>query len=153
MSYTGAEGRQELLDATAEAAEAVGVGLAAVGAAYELVDDETAERIERELFAPVQAAYGRAKRGHAAFAARHGMTGHAFPAAPAPGAPSAGVRGFLEQAVEAAEHADDILSELQDSLLPVTVGDPELRADLAAVRQRLAEVAPHARELLRTLGR
>jgi hypothetical protein len=152
MSYSDAEGHRELLDATAEAADAIGVALAALSAAYELVDDETAERLETGLFAPAQAAYGRAKRGHAAFAARHGLTARAFATAD-PGAPSAGADGYVEQAVEAAQHADDILSELQDSLLPVTVGDEELRADLAAVRQRLAEVPLHARELMRTLGR
>jgi hypothetical protein len=152
MSYSAAEGRQELLDATAEAGEAIGVALAALTAAYELVDEDTADRLEAELFGPVQAAYGRMKRGHAAFAARYGLTAQAFGAA-TPGAPSAGAHGYVEQAVEAAEHADDILSELQDSLLPVEVGDAELRADIAEVRQRLAEVPAHARDFMRTLGR
>ena len=63
MTYSSDEGRRELLGATAEAADTIGVALAALGAAYELVDDDTADRLESELFAPVQAAYGRAKRG------------------------------------------------------------------------------------------
>lgn len=152
MSYSAAEGRRELLEATAEAAEAIGVALAALAAAYELVDEDTAERLEAELFGPVQAAYGRMKRGHAAFAARHGLEAQALGAAE-PGTPSAGAPGYVEQAVEEAERADDILSELQDSLLPVEVGDAELRADIADVRRRLADVPPHARDFLRTLGR
>jgi len=152
MSYTSDEGRRELLDATAEAAESIGVALAALGEAYELVDDDTAERLEHELFGPVQAAYGRAKRGHAEFAARCGLAASSFGVAE-PGAPSAGAAGYVEQAIEAAQHADDILSELQDSLLPVEVGDPELRAALADVRTRLGEVPGRAHELLRTLGR
>lgn len=152
MSYTSEEGHRELLEATAEAADAIGTALAALGEAYELVDDDTAERLERELFAPVQAAYGRMKRGHAEFAARCGLDAQAFASAE-PGAVSPVASSYLEQAIESAEHADDILSELQDSLLPVEVGDPELRAALADVRTRLAEVPPRAHELLRTLGR
>jgi hypothetical protein len=152
MSYSAAEGRQELLEATAEAADAIGVALAALSAAYELVDEDTADRLEARLFGPAQAAYGRIKRGHAAFAARYGLAAQAFGAA-APGAPSAGASGYVEQAVEAAERADDILAELQDSLLPVEVGDAELRADIAEVRQRLAEVPAHAYDFMRTLGR
>ena len=38
-------------------------------------------------------------------------------------------------------------------MLPVEVGDPELRAAIADVRTRLAELPPRAHELLRTLGR
>jgi hypothetical protein len=152
MSYSNDEGHRELLEATAEAADAIGVALAALGEAYELVDDDTADRLEAELFAPVQAAYGRMKRGHAEFAARCGLPPAAFATAE-PGAPSAGAHGYVEQALAAAQHADDILSELQDSLLPVEVGDPELRAALADVRTRLGEVPGRAHELLRTLGR
>jgi hypothetical protein len=153
MTYTNDEGRRELLAATAEAAEAIGVALAALGAAYELVDDRMADRLEEELFGPVQAAFGRAKRSHAEFAARHGLAAHAFGSGASPGAESLGASGFVERAVDEAQHADDILSELQDSLLPVEVGDPELRAALADVRSRLAELPPRAAALLRTLGR
>lgn len=153
MSYTSEEGHRELLEATAEAAESIGVALAALGEAYELVDDDTAERLEHELFGPVQAAYGRAKRSHAEFAARCGLPAASFGVAEPPGAPSGGAHGYVEAAIESAEHADDILSELQDSLLPVEVGDPELRAAIADVRTRLGEIPPRAHELLRTLGR
>jgi hypothetical protein len=152
MTYTTDQGRQELLEATVEAADSIGVALAALGAAYELVDEDAAGRLEAELFAPAQAAYGRAKRSHAEFAARHGLAPQPFASA-TPGAPSAGAAGYLEQAVEAAERADDILSELQDSLLPVEVGDPELRAALADVRTRLGEMTGHADAWMRTLGR
>lgn len=154
MTYTSDEGRRELLGATAEAAETIGVALAGLGAAYELVDDDTADRLESELFGPVQAAYGRAKRSHAEFAARVGLDAHAFGVAElAPGALPLDASGHVEQALEAIEHADDILSELQDSMLPVEVGDPELRAAIADVRTRLGGVPGRAHELLRTLGR
>ncbi|MFL5817110.1 MAG: hypothetical protein ACJ76L_05860 [Conexibacter sp.] len=153
MTYSSDEGRRELLGATAEAADTIGVALAALGAAYELVDEDTADRLESELFAPVQAAYGRAKRANGEFAARHGLAASGFATTPDAGAPSAGASGYVEQALEAVEHADDILSELQDSMLPVEVGDPELRAALAEVRTRLGEVPARTAELLRTLGR
>jgi hypothetical protein len=153
MTYTSDEGRRELLEATMEAAEAVGVALASLGAAYELVDERTADRLEEDLFGPMQAAYGRAKRGHASFAARHGLPAHAFPPTPAPSATAGGASGLLQHAIDEAQRADDILSELQDSLLPVEVGDQELRAALADVRSRLAELPPRAAALLRTLGR
>jgi hypothetical protein len=152
MTYSTDEGRRELLEATAEAAEVIGGALAALGTAYELLDDDTADRLEEQLFGPVQAAYGRAQRSHAEFAARHGLAAHAFTSSE-PEAPVGGAQAYVEQAVEAAERADDILSELQDSMLPVEVGDPELRAALADVRTRLSELAPRAHELLRTLGR
>ena len=74
-------------------------------------------------------------------------------AALAAGALPLDAAGYVEQAIEATEHADDILSELQDSMLPVEVGDPELRAAIADVRTRLGEVPGRAADLLRTLGR
>jgi hypothetical protein len=154
MTYTSDEGRRELLGATAEAADTIGVALAALGAAYELLDDDTADRLESALFVPVQAAYGRAKRSHAEFAGRHGLAANPFGVAElAAGALATDASGYVEQALEALEHADDILSELQDSMLPVEVGDPELRAAIADVRTRLGQVPGRAHELLRTLGR
>jgi len=154
MTYTSDEGRRELLGATAEAADTIGVALAALGAAYELVDDDTAERLESQLFGPVQATYGRAKRSHAEFAARHGLAANVFGVAElASGALPLDAGGYVEQAIDATEHADDILSELQDSMLPVEVGDPELRAAIADVRTRLGEVPVRGHELLRMLGR
>jgi hypothetical protein len=153
MTYTSDEGRRELLGATAEAADTISVALAALGEAYELVDDDTADRLESELFGPAQAAYGRAKRAHVEFAARWGLTAASFAVAEAGGLPSGGASGYVERAMEAVEHADDILSELQDSMLPVEVGDPELRAAIADVRTRLGEVPGRGHELLRMLGR
>jgi len=46
-----------------------------------------------------------------------------------------------------------VLADLQDSMMPVEVGDPELRAGLAEVRELLGEVGARAREFTRTLGR
>jgi hypothetical protein len=152
MAYTSAEARQDLLDAFAEAIEHIGVSLADLGAAYELLDERNADRLEEELFGPVQRAYGRAKSTYAQFANRHGVTARSFET-PAPGRPSIGAKGLIDSAVDAAARADGALSELQDSSLPTEVGDAELRAALTNVRELLTGVRQRARELERTLGR
>lgn len=152
MTYTTAEGRQQLLDALARATEELGAALANLGEAYEQLDERNAERLEQDLFRPVQMAYGRAQRTHAEFAARHDLEAQTF--APAvPGAPSHGVKGFLEEAATAVGAADAELAELQDSMLPIEVGDPEVREGLAEVRRLIADVGSRTRELVRRFGR
>lgn len=152
MAYSDAEARQELLDAVAATADRIGAALAALGAAYEQLDEQSADRLEEHLFRPVQAAYGRAKRTHAAFAGRHGLPARSFQPAGVPAA-SRGVRGLLEDAVDAVAGADDALAGLQDSMRPVEVGDPELRAGLAEVRDMVGGLRTGAREFVRVLGR
>jgi hypothetical protein len=152
MSYSSGQARQDVLDILAEATDEIAVALAALGAAYEQLGTAPADRLEEELFRPVQAAYGRAKRTHSGFAQRQGLPERSFAPAEA-GLPSTGIRGFIDNAVEATAQADGILSELQDSMLPVEVGDAELRAGLAEVRELLDAVSSRAREFVRTLGR
>jgi len=152
MAYTSAEARQELLDGLAAAIDRIGFALAALGAAYEQLDEHNADRLEAELFGPVQLAYGRAKSMHARFADRHGIPTRTFET-PSPGIPSIGAKGFIDSAVNAAAEADSGLSALQDSSLPTEVGDVELRASLTEVRDLLGDVRQRARELERTLGR
>ena len=152
MAYIAGEARQELLDTIAAATEELGVALAALGAAYEQLDEHSGDRLEETLFRPVQVAYGRAKRTHAGFAERHGLAGRSFEPASA-GLPSQGVKGFLDRALEAVGVADHMLAELQDSMRPVEVGDPELRAGLAEVRELVGGVSGQGREFLRTFGR
>jgi hypothetical protein len=152
MAYDAQGARQELLTGVAEATDAIGLALAALGAAYERLDERSADRLEEELFRPVQLAYGRARRTHDGFAARHRLEGRSFEPRSA-GLPSQGVRGFLDRALEAVGEADLILTELQDSMRPVEVGDAELRAGLADVRELLGGLRGRGREFLRTLGR
>jgi hypothetical protein len=152
MAYITAEARQELLDTVAEATDELGVALGALGDAYEQLDERSADRLEEQLFRPVQAAYGRAKRTHAEFAARHGLPGRTFTAA-SRGLPSTGVKGFLDVTVEAIGRAEDILVELQDSMSPVEVGDPEVRAGLADVRGILADLSGRAERFVSLFGR
>jgi hypothetical protein len=152
MTYTTADARQQLLDTLAAATDELGVALASLSEAYEQLDEQKADELERELFRPVQIAYGRAKRTHAEFARRHGLSERPFEPA-APTAPSQGVKGFISGAVEAVSRADGALAGLQDSMLPIEVGDPELRAGLQDVRQQIGGLPGQARQLLRTVGR
>jgi hypothetical protein len=152
MVQSTADARREILDATARAADRIGAALAALSAAYEQLDEQTADRLEAELFGPVQAAYGRAKRTHEQFAARYGLPTRTF-ASPSAGPPSTGVRAFIDAALDAGGQADQILAELQDSMLPVEVGDQELRAGLTQVRELLDGLRRRGRDLERTLGR
>ena len=152
MAYNAAEAREQLLEEVAEAIDQIAVALAALGEAYEQLDERTADRLEEELFRPLQAAYGRAQRTHAEFAGRHGLPARAFEPAPAP-LPSTGVRGLVEAAAAAVQEADAALASLQDSMMPVEVGDAELRAGLSATRRGVADVPGRARELVRIVGR
>jgi hypothetical protein len=152
MPYSTAEARQQLLDDMAVAVEALGVALAALGAAYEQLDERTADRLEDELFRPVQVAYGRARRTHAGFAERTGLPGRAFEPSVV-GRPSASARAQLDAAVEAIGEADHLFAEIQDSMMPVEVGDAELRAGLANVRELAGPLTGRAREIVRVLGR
>jgi hypothetical protein len=152
MAYTTAEGREQILGDLAVAIEQIAEALAALGEAYEQLDEHNADVLEEQLFRPVQHAYGRARRTHSEFASRTGLRSRTF-APHSPGVQSQSVQALIERAVDAAQDADQSIAELQDSMLPVEVGDPELRAGLAAVRELLAAVPARARALTRTVGR
>jgi hypothetical protein len=152
MVQTTAEARQQLLDSVARATEQIGLALAALGAAYEQLDELRADQLEEQLFRPVQLAFGRARRIHTEFASRHGLASRDFEPPP-PGLASTGAKAFIERAVASFTGADETLAELQDSMLPVDVGDPELRSGIADLRSLIGGLAPRARELVRTIGR
>jgi hypothetical protein len=152
MAQTTAEARQEILDAIAGATDEIGTALALLSEAYERLDEQSADRLEQDLFQPVQTAYGRARRTHSEFAARSGLPSRVFEPASTP-PPSQSVRDLLTGTVEAAAKADTTLATLQDSMAPVEFGDPELRAGLSEVRRLLGDVQARAHELMRTVGR
>jgi hypothetical protein len=152
MAYRADEARQELLDDIAEAIERLAAALADLGSAYEQLDEQTADRLEDALFRPAQTAYGRARRTHTGFAQRHGLPTRDFAPAEA-GTLSHRPGELVERAVEQITEADELLADLQDSMRPVEVGDAELRAGLADVRERLGALPDAARELTRRLGR
>lgn len=152
MGNATADARHQMLEVVADATDMIGSALASLGEAYELLDEASADRLEEHLFRPVQAAYGRAKRTHAEFAERHGLPEHHFEQPP-PGSSRGGAKGLVALAVEAAAEADGVLSSLQDSMLPVELGDQQLRAGLGEVRRQIGDLRARARELLRLLGR
>jgi hypothetical protein len=152
VTYKTADARQQLLDAVAQASDQIASAIAALSEAYEHLDEASAERLEQELFRPVQMAYGRAKRTYAAFAERYELDTREFLAA-AVVAPSRGVKGYLESAVKAVGEADRTLAALQDSMLPIEVGDAELRAGLEQIRALLGNLNSRAHEFVRTFGR
>ncbi|HTU29631.1 MAG TPA: hypothetical protein VMF07_09635 [Solirubrobacteraceae bacterium] len=152
MAYTTAEGREQVLGDLAVAIEQIADALAALGEAYEQLDERAGDVLEEKLFRPVQSAYGRARRTHSEFAARTGLKSRSFEPHSA-GRAGQSVQSLIERAVDAVSDADQSIADLQDSMLPVEVGDPELRAGLSSVRETLSGVSLRARDLTRTVGR
>jgi hypothetical protein len=152
MAITQAEARQQILDDLGAAESRIGHALAVIGLAYEELTTAPADRLEGMLYRPVQKAYGRCKRTRSQFANRVGMAATSIDPA-SPGLRSQGVRTLVELGVADAGEGDRLIAELQDTMLPVESGDPELRAGLAETRSHLAGLPAVSREFLRTLGR
>jgi hypothetical protein len=152
VSFTVAEGRQEILDQLSAAIEMLGSAVAALSGAYERLDEQRADALEGELFRPVQLAYGRARRTHNEFAERSGLPRASFAEA-SPGPEHQDAIAMIERAAEAVEGADGAIADLQDSMLPVEVGDQELRAGLSETRSLIDQVPALAYRFVRTVGR
>jgi len=152
VAYTTVEARDRILGDLEAAEEELGLAIACLGEAFELLATGSADRLEDELFRPVQKAFARTKRTRTGFAQRVAQETDE-PASKQPGPPSQGAKGFVQQAIAAASQADLILSELQDSMMPVEGGDAELRASLSEVRELLSPLRVSAASFLRTLGR
>jgi hypothetical protein len=152
VAYTTDEARRQMLDDLAQAIDEIGVALAALGDAYELLDEQSGDRLEAELFRPVQVAYARAQRTHSGFAERAGLPTRAFTPSAA-GRATRGAHELLDTTREALEEADHLLAEIQDSMMPVEVGDAELRSGLAQVRELAGPLPERAAAFTRVLGR
>jgi hypothetical protein len=152
MTQTTAEAQRELLDAVAEATDHLGMALASLGAAFEQLDEAHGAAVEEKLFRPVQLAYGRARRTHSRYADSHGLPSRKFEA-PSPGLASIGARTFIDNAAVEVGQAETTLTTLQDSMLPVEVGDPELRASLAEVRDLIGSFSASVRGVTGSIGR
>ncbi len=146
------QGRERLLEEVGQAADQLAIAVACLGEAYEQLDENTADRLEEELFRTVALAYGRLQRTHAGFARSYGLPARTFEPR-TPGIASQGAKVFIERAISAAGAGAQLIAELQDSMLPIEVGNAALRGELAAVRGMLDELPHRARELVRTLGR
>jgi hypothetical protein len=146
------EGRRRIVGDLTQAIGTLDLTLACLAEAFDLLATGTADRMETELFRPAQKALGRAKRTQAAFASAHGLEIEQ-PSPASAGPPSQGAKALIERSIDAAGEADRTLAELQDSMLPIEVGDPDLRAGLSDVRALVGALPAPARELLRGLGR
>ena len=151
MGYTTEEGRTQILDDAGAAVDQLSIAVAELGEAYEHLDEAAGDRMETQLFRPLQGAYGQLKRTHSEFAQRAGLPSRTF--APAPPPAPEDPRVSLEHAADAIQSADEILAELQDSLLPVEVGDQQLRSGLSATRTVIAPLPERCDQFVRTLGR
>lgn len=151
MGYSTEEGRTQILDDAAAAVDELSIAITALSEAYEHLDEQAADRMEQIIFRPLQTAYGQLKRTISEFARRSGLPARDFP--PSGQVAPEDPRATLERAADAIQAADDTLSELQDSLLPVEVGDQELRAGLSGTRSVIAPLPGVCDDFIRTLGR
>ena len=152
MAYKTHEARVELLRDLGAAIDQMGFGLAALGEAYEALDEASGDRLEEQLFRPAQHAYATARRTHTSFAERYGLRSRSF-ALGSGGTQTADPRIYVERALTALEGADQAIADLQDSLMPVEVGDAELRAGLAETRTLLGPLPGRGHALISARGR
>jgi hypothetical protein len=151
MSYTSESGRLQILEDIAAAVTEIGAAIEQLGEAYDHLDEHLAEVLETDVFRPLQGAYGQLRRTQSDFAARYELPNRDPSASVLP--PPSDPRTALEAAADAIESADGILSELQDSMLPVEVGDRELRSGLSDVRMLLDPLPGTCDHLIGTVGR
>ena len=160
MAYSTEEARVQLLDDIAHAIDELGVALAALGAAYELLDERAADQLEAELFRPVQVAYGRAQRTHAGFAERFKLAGRKFEPSTA-GRVSQGAKKSSTPRPRRSARPSTCWRRSRDSMMPVEVGDAtSCRCGLARSasssarcrREPTSSSASSAAELLRVAG-
>lgn len=152
MAMTQVEQRQQILDDLAAALDQLGLAMACLSEAFEQLAVDAADRLDAELYRPVQRAYGRGKRTHAQFAQRAGLLGDTFEP-PSAGPASQSAKELIQKMAAALADADRRVAELQDSMLPIEAGDAELRAGLGEVRELLEPVPRAAALFLRSLGR
>ena len=152
MPTTTLEAREQIISDLGAATVQIGFAVGCLGAAYELLDELTADRLESELFRPAQRAFAKARHASGRFAERYGLS-PSTREAPSPGLASQGVKALVEKAVTASNEGSRRIAELQDSMLPIEAGDAELRAGLSEVRESLAEIPTATLQFLRTLGR
>ena len=152
MAITEREAREQILEDLADAVDGLALAVACLLAAYEQLSVGPADRLEAELFRPVQKGFGRAKRTHSQFAERYGFESRQFES-PSAGVKSQGVKPLVDRALVASANASRRIAQLQDSMLPIESGDAELRAGLTEVRDLVGDLPAAAREFLRTLGR
>ena len=151
MSYTTDSGRRQIIDDALVAAHDLNDALAELTEAYDLLDEHAADEMEARLFKPTQAALGLLKRTLSEFATRYGLPQPVVRDGNQPNPADPHIT--LERVADLVAGADDGLAQLQDTLLPVEVGDATLRDGLRRTRELIDRVPSGAEALLRHLGR
>src|SRR3954452_3259938 len=118
MAITTLEARRQILDDLAAALDQLGLAVACSAEAFEQLAVDSADRLEADLYRPVQRAYGRGQRTHAQFAQRIGLGGDPFPP-PSPAPAEQGVKDLVQKMPAPLADADRRIAELQDTLLPI----------------------------------
>ena len=152
MAYTNAQAREQLLAELAAAADEVGLALACLGEATSSSTRPPPSASRTSCSARSRRPTGRRSAPTPNSPAGTGLPEHEFEAA-RPQVREHDASAIMERAAAAVSRADLALATLQDSMLPVDVGDPPLRAGLEQVRMALADTSRRTREITRTLGR
>ena len=152
MAFTTREAHEQIVNELGWAVGQIALASECLSDAYEELDVTTADRLEEELYRPLQRAFGRAKRTLVDFAAQTGLE-------PSEGEPdSAGpprltVKQKIERALALAADGGQRIAELQDSDMAIASANAELRAGLAETRRLLAELCSRGPSFLRSFGR
>jgi hypothetical protein len=152
MAFTTREAQERIVDELGWAVGQIALASEVFSDAYERLDATTADRLEDELYRPLQRGFGRAKRTLVQFAGRVGLE----PQEGEPGDANVArltLKETIERAVALAADGAQRIAELQDSDMAIAAGDSELRSGLAETRRLLGELSTRAPAFLRTLGR
>ena len=152
MPTTTLEAREQIISDLGAATVQITFAVSCLGAAYELLDEANADRLEGERFRPAQRALAQAKRANSSFAGRYGLTAPVRDA-PSPGLPSQGVKALVGKAVTATTEASRRVAELQGLDAADRGRRPRAPRQLAAIRELVHTVRPPAHEFRSTLGR
>src|SRR3954468_12680969 len=151
MAQTMVEARQQILDDLAGALDQLGLAVASLSEAFEQLAVDPADKLEADLYRPVQKAYGRGKRTHAQFAERVGLQGDTFEP-PSAGPSSQGVKELVQRMAAALADADRRVAEFQATIRLMGGGAGGRRGGWGGVRELLEPVPRAAAMFLRSLG-
>ena len=143
MAFTTREAHEQIVAELGWAVGQIALASETLSDAYERLDVTTADRLEDELYRPLQRSFGRAKRTLVQFAGKVGIE----PSEGEPDETNLGrltVKQTIERAVALAADGGQRIAELQDSDMAIAAGDAELRAGLAETRRLLGELSSRA---------
>src|SRR3954451_14369050 len=96
MAQTMVEARQQILDDLAGALDQLGLAVASLSEAFQQLAVDSADKLEADLYRPVQRAYGRGERNRTQRAERVALQGDPFEP-PSAGPSSQGVKELVQR--------------------------------------------------------